>query len=197
MLNLRQRRAFTLVEVVVSVLLVAALAAVTIPTIRARMEDGYEDALAGEFSTLQSALIAYRQDVGKYPPTLDYLTALPATPKDFCGTNLSAQAIANWRGPYVSRIIPANFTSYGVNQNDAVVYRIGPLSGIIGDANSTFIYVEIDGAYDDAVANLDFRFDGTPPTSFPLGGTIGSFQYSASGSIYVMKLLSPKKAGTC
>jgi general secretion pathway protein G len=197
----RRRSAFTLVEVVVAVLLVGALAAVTIPTIRARMQEGYEDSIAGEFSTIQSALIAYRQDVGKYPPTLNYLTALPASPVDFCNVPLSATAQANWRGPYVTRVIPLGFLTYGVSQNDQVFYRLGPTTGVspvIGDANATFIYIQIDGGDFTTVANLDFRFDGTPPSSASLAGNnLGSFQYLPNGNIWTMKFYLPKRQGTC
>jgi general secretion pathway protein G len=197
----RPRRGFTLVEIIVSVLLIAALASVTIPTIRARMQDGYENAIAAEMSSLQSALIAYRQDVGKYPPLLNYLTALPASPVDFCNVSLSATAQSNWRGPYVTRNIPAGFSTYGITQNDQVAYRLGPTTGVspvIGDANAAYLYVQIDGGDFTTMGNLDFRFDGTPPSSASLAGNVlGTFQYAPNGNIWTMKLIIPKKSGTC
>ena len=87
---LTSRRGFTLAEVLVAFTLIAVLAAVVMPTIRGRLQDGYEDALVGELSSLASAINAYRQDVGHYPPQLDYLTLLPPSPDDFCGHDLSA-----------------------------------------------------------------------------------------------------------
>ena len=70
---LRPRRAFTLAEVLVSVAIVAILAAVLVPTMRGKMQDSYENAIISEFNNIESAVAAYRQDVGKYPADIDYL----------------------------------------------------------------------------------------------------------------------------
>src|SRR4029077_6340677 len=92
----RSKRGFTLAEVMVAIALIAILAAVMIPTIRGRMQDAYEDAIVEAFTNLTAAVQAYRQDVGKYPPALDYLSALRVSPVDRCGVTLSASAQANW-----------------------------------------------------------------------------------------------------
>ena len=86
----RMRRGFTLAEIMVAMALIAVLAAVLIPTVRGRLQDSYEDALVEEYANLASAIQAYRQDVGKYPPRLDYLSALPASPVDRCNVALSS-----------------------------------------------------------------------------------------------------------
>src|SRR3954462_1496130 len=105
MLTMKRRMGFTLAEVLVAVTIIAVLAAVLMPTVRGRLQEGYEDAIVSEFTNLSTAVNAYRQDVGHYPPELYYLTSVPTSPHDFCGRTLMPDDSAKWRGPYVSRII--------------------------------------------------------------------------------------------
>src|SRR3954470_16813671 len=98
----RMRAGLTLIEVVVSIMLVAVLTGITIPAVRGRMRDASSSAVVSEYTTLEAGLRAYRQDVGRMPPDLSYLYALPASPTDWCATprSLPATLQAKWHGPY-------------------------------------------------------------------------------------------------
>lgn len=185
MLKLHQR-GFTLAEVLVATALVAILAAVMVPTIRNRLQDGYEDAIVQEFNTMATAVTAYRQDVGKYPPRLDYLYALPASPVDKCGNALGTTAQNNWHGPYITRYFPV---SQG-NQGIVVVQKDTLLDTLVTTANPTGFAIRIVGPDAQTAKNLDLRFDGVT------GTTSGELQYTPATSITVNFIL-PSKSGAC
>jgi prepilin-type N-terminal cleavage/methylation domain-containing protein len=179
-----RRGGFTLAEVLVSFALIAVLAAVIVPTIRGRLQGGYEDALVQEIDNLSSAVIAYRQDVGHYPPNFDYLTALPATPKDKCGVTLSATAQANWRGPYITRaILP--FGVFLVAQKDSVVDTLYTATSPTG------LIIRIKGPDTLTAHNIDVVFDGVNNK-----GT-GSLQWTPGTNDVVMDYIIPTKSGAC
>lgn len=180
----RARRGFTLAEVVVAVGIVAVLAAVTVPTIRGRLQDSYENALISEFDNLSSAVVAYRQDVGKYPPTLDYLSQLPTTPTDRCSNNLTATQKANWRGPYVTRNIRAT-AYYVVAQKDSVQTTLVTNGSPIG------IYIELFGPDLQTAQNIDLKVDGV------INKTNGTVIWDANGGDYYIHYVIPTKSGAC
>jgi general secretion pathway protein G len=180
-LNRSRRSGFTLPEVLTSMALVAVLASVVVPTVRGRMEDGYEDAVIQEFQSLGSAITAYRQDVGHYPPSLDYLSALPASPLDFCGHALATTDIQKWNGPYTSRTITASYT---VGQRDAVLVALQrPVATAIG--------VQISGADTSTARSIDYKVDGIN------SATAGTLRYTSSNGSTVMTFVIPTRAGAC
>lgn len=193
MRKVRDRLGFTLAEVLVSVALIAVLASVTIPTIRGRLRDGYEDAIVQEFDDLASAITAYQQNVGKYPPTLDYLTALPTTPfspTDFCGNNLTARQISNWRGPYVARAI--SNVNYSIGQDATVEVALG--SGTVTSLNNgsqPSITIIVDGPDQTTANDIDIKIDGSADA---VNGTL-TWQASGSGTRIFYNI--PIRKGAC
>lgn len=177
----RRRSGFTLPEVLTSMALIAVLASIVVPTVRGRMEDGYQDAVIQEFQSLSSAITAYRQDVGHYPASLAYLSALPANPRDFCGHALAATDVAKWNGPYTSRTITAN---YVIGQRDNVLVALQrPVATAIG--------VQISGADTSTARSVDYKIDG-------IGGqAAGTLQYTTSNGSTVMTYAIPTRAGAC
>lgn len=115
-----QRRGVTLAEVLVGIAIIAVVGAAVVPTIRGRLTVGAGQALANELTSLSTGINNYKVNVGRYPKRLDYLTQLPTSPTDVCGASLSTFQINSWRGPYVTRVIPApgtfpNLQYYVVN----------------------------------------------------------------------------------
>lgn len=180
----RPRRGFTLAEVLVAFTLIAILAAVIVPTIQGRLQEGYEDAMIAELSNLASAVTAYRQDVGKYPPALDYLTALRASPVDRCGTALSPVAIASWRGPYVTRTI-LNSARYIFAQRDTINDALTSSASPIG------IIITVLGPDTLTAHNVDVRIDGTP------SATTGGLQWTPRATDAAIEYIIPAKPGAC
>ncbi|HEX4084991.1 MAG TPA: type II secretion system major pseudopilin GspG [Chthoniobacteraceae bacterium] len=95
-LTLRRRRtAFTLVEMLLVLFILATLAAIVIPKMTGRSQQAKVTAAASQISSISMALDAFEVDNGFYPKTgqLDELTSQPAN-------------APNWKGPYLSKGIP-------------------------------------------------------------------------------------------
>src|SRR5688572_341440 len=89
-------RAFTLIELLLVLVILAVLASVAIPIYAGQVEKARRDATIAEISHIKSALATFEVDNGRYPTTeegLDALVYMPAGLEHF------------WRGPYIEKII--------------------------------------------------------------------------------------------
>lgn len=185
----RARRGFTLAEVIVAFTLIAVLAAVIIPTVAGRLQDGYENSIVSEFENLSTAVMAYRQDVGKYPPKLSYLSALPSGAVDHCSVPLSATAIANWRGPYVSRFISPTIgagVAYTFANKDTVSDTLIKTSGPNG-----FI-IQMIGPDSRTAINVDEKIDGSNNNGAGVLQWVGTARTDV-----ILEFIVPSAAGAC
>ena len=89
----RSARAFTLVEMLLVLVILAVLAAIVIPKFAGRSQQAKETAAKTEISGFGIALDAYEVDTGSYPQGTAGLNALVQQPSN-------AQ---NWKGPYLSK----------------------------------------------------------------------------------------------
>ena len=70
----RSRRfGVTLLEVITSLVIVAAVSSVIIPTVFQRLRESRVDTIVAELKSLETAIMLFRQDVGRYPRRLEYL----------------------------------------------------------------------------------------------------------------------------
>jgi prepilin-type N-terminal cleavage/methylation domain-containing protein len=180
----KARPGFTLAEVLVAFTLIAILAAVIVPTVRGRLQSAYESSIIAEFDNLASAIAAYRQDVGKYPPSLDYLTALRAPLVDRCNVALSSDAQASYRGPYVTREI-LNSVGYLFAAKDTVN------DVITTNATPAGLGITIVGPDTLTAHNVDIQIDGFA------NRTLGAVQWTPTGSDVALTFIIPTKSGAC
>ncbi len=93
-----RRRAFTLIEVLVVIAVIAILATLVAPNVFQHVGTARATTARSQMEMLGTALDAYRLDTGRYPSSaqgLDALVTLPAT-----------DAPSTWRGPYLRRAVP-------------------------------------------------------------------------------------------
>lgn len=102
---IRGRRAFTLVELLIVLIIIAVLAAVVVPKFASSGLRSKESALKADLKLYRNAIELFRHDTGAYPAKLDDLaaTSAPATGLDSTGSS-KAIAAADWKGPYVNAI---------------------------------------------------------------------------------------------
>jgi general secretion pathway protein G len=93
----RKRLAFTLIEVLVVVVVIAILATLVAPNVFQHVGTARETTARSQIEMLGAALDAYRLHTGHYPTTQQGLDALWSKP---------AGAASTWRGPYLRKAVP-------------------------------------------------------------------------------------------
>lgn len=96
-----RRRAFTLIELIVVIAIIATLAAVVAPAIFQNVGDAKTSAAKSQVEMLGLALNAYRLDNDRFPTSEQGLEALRTTP-------VAGGVPRNWRGPYLTRVVPVD-----------------------------------------------------------------------------------------
>ena len=88
---------FTLIELMIVVIIIAALAAMIAPRLAGRSEQAKVAVAQADISSnIGTALKLYELDNGSYPPSGEGLNALRSRPA-------SGTAYMNWKGPYLER----------------------------------------------------------------------------------------------
>jgi prepilin-type N-terminal cleavage/methylation domain-containing protein len=112
------RKGFTLGEVLVSVAIVAVLAAVVIPAIGSQITKGDQGRVASDIQAVRGGVVQFVSDVRRYPKSLGQLVVVPLTtnsPMTPTTVTYTSQELARWRGPYLSKdSVAAGNTGYGL-----------------------------------------------------------------------------------
>ena len=93
------RAAFTLIEILVVLAIIATLAALVGPAVFRNVGDSRAQAARSQLELFALALEQYRLDNHVYPMTEQGLAALRTMPA-------SGEPPGNWRGPYLRRVVP-------------------------------------------------------------------------------------------
>ena len=158
------RQAFTMVEILVSLSILAILSAVIVPQMLGKMKDSRTAALSQTLLGLNQAIGEHKKATTKYPGQLTFLTTAPLeTSPETCGGAIGAASANLWRGPYVSRQILAS----GVGAGDAIIQ-----TGIrrVVSGTSTFLLIDATGVETSIADDLESQLDGG--TADATGGTI-------------------------
>ncbi len=92
---LKDRRGFTLVELLVVMVIIGLLAALVGPRLFPKLGKGKQAAAKAQIELLGQALDQFRLDTGRYPTTQEGLNALMINP-----------GIERWDGPYLKKSLP-------------------------------------------------------------------------------------------
>lgn len=105
MLTMKRKSAFTLVELLIVIIVIAILAAIAIPKFANSGTRSREAALKGNLKLLRNAIELFRNDTGAFPSALTDLavTTAPTTGKDSAGSNKTIVA-ADYKGPYLQSV---------------------------------------------------------------------------------------------
>lgn len=99
-----RRSGFTLPEVLVTVAIVAILAAAVVPAVTSQISKGEETTLVSAVSSVRTSLSAFVSDVRTFPSRVSQLTTVPAASTDSAldGSAYSAAQVGRWKGPYTT-----------------------------------------------------------------------------------------------
>ena len=115
MFKQRSRRSgFTLPEVLVTVAIVAVLAAMVVPAVTQQIGKGDDSNLTAGVQSVRTAVTSFVADTRKFPGNMEDLFVRPAdTDNDAFGSDYGAQAVSRWNGPYHVGTFSAGATELG------------------------------------------------------------------------------------
>ena len=152
-----RRAGFTLLEVVITLAIVAMLAAVLTPQVLSRMTSASSATLLSTLTGLQDAATAHRGDTGRYPQTLGQLTTEPTSGvRDSCGRLVPGSALDAWSGPYLDRNVATTGIEIGGSVIAATVRRVPATYSDVGT-----LYIDVTGVDKEVADEMERSMDGT------------------------------------
>jgi prepilin-type N-terminal cleavage/methylation domain-containing protein len=177
------RRALSLFEILVAVVILGLLTAALYPTMMPKLRAAQVTSIATQLDGLRVAIGSYRQDVRRYPRRLYQLThALAPGDLDACGSAVSGAARSRWDGPYIARSIEGNFPVGDATMRDTLGRSpsttgggpFGQLQLVVVDVDSltaNSIETQFDGVVDYAAGNVLWTAAGKRLTfQIPING---------------------------
>ncbi len=193
------QRGFTLVEVLVTTVVVAVLAAVVLPALAKQTSAADPARIASDLKNIKMGLEVFSNNLRPdFPGDLEDLVNAPADPNSTTPSStihdlaLDDAFYVNrelWNGPYVAQTLSlatsatGNTTwragSGGFFENEFKRCSIVDTGACTAESNSNspFVTVQLNALTLNEAANVDVLFDGSPGTS-----TTGTFRYAQSGS---------------
>lgn len=93
----RKEKGFTVVELLTVVAIIALLVGLLIPALTAVKMTAKETKQRGQFTTIDLALAAFKNDYGDYPPSNWWdPDSVPPDPRNYCGAQKLAEALVGW-----------------------------------------------------------------------------------------------------
>ncbi len=94
----KKERGFTLIELLVVMVIIALLASLVAPKLFSKLGASKQKAAKAQIQMIETALDAFRIDVGRYPTTAEGLKVLWSNPGNIKG----------WDGPYLPKPVKAD-----------------------------------------------------------------------------------------
>ncbi len=117
--NTPRRSGFTLAEVLVTLAIIAILAAVLLPALNSQISKGESGRVVSDLGAIQSAVNGFVADVRRYPRNPAQLTTKPLS-SDLDINDAAYNTLANkWKGPYLSKV--ASSTGMGGSISPAFI----------------------------------------------------------------------------
>jgi prepilin-type N-terminal cleavage/methylation domain-containing protein len=181
-----RRRGFTLPEVLVTITIVAVLAAVVVPAVLNQVNKGDTAGLAGDVDALRSAISNFTTDTRHYPKSIkDLVKAIDKDSVDLFGTAYGAAAAAAWKGPYfpTSQDVTTGTTSFPDYSTTAFGLKVENMFEQPSSTNGNFITLVFSNATiaPSALATIDRLFDGGDGTMPSSGATCANSATDGSG----------------
>ncbi|MBA3578890.1 MAG: prepilin-type N-terminal cleavage/methylation domain-containing protein [Gemmatimonadaceae bacterium] len=199
-LSRKRRFGFTLVEVLVTTVVIGVLAAVVLPALAKQTSAADPARIASDLNNIKLGVEVFSQNLRPdYPGDLEDLVNQPqfvsstpsSTTDDFALDGFQYANQSLWNGPYLAQALPAGATlsgsttlragAAGFYENDLKICDITS-STLCAEVAATggpgaFVTVQLNGLSVTEANGVDVMLDGSPANS-----TTGLFRYSVSGT---------------
>ena len=171
------RAGFTLVEVLVTLVLIALLIGVIVPSVINQLDRGDPTRVASDLEGVRSGVRLFRVDVKRYPYSIEQLTENPGTDGapwdtivDFNGATINTTLIGRWNGPYLEgSAVTDNVTTIAT----ALGGEIEPVFHARTLAGTTYLTVAVSGLTRGNIQSVSEIVDGdTLTTDDDAGGRL-------------------------
>lgn len=207
----RRRGGFTLIETIVTVGLIAVIAAFVIPTVVQKAGAGDPVKVQNDLNTVRTAIESFATDIKNgFPHQINSVTAKPTAGVNLFldSTAMNANQVAVWNGPYMGATVgtaandslATGFTAYIMNyldRYDAISNTpehdaTGAVNSGFHSTNTTFAAVQVHGLTPAQAKSLNTLFDGSADVNQGDGSnTTGRFRFGApSGGVVVAYYLA-------
>ncbi len=169
------KKGFTLAEVLVTIAIIAIMAAVLLPALNNQLSKGDTSRISSDLTNIQSGIQAFVSDLRRYPATTTQLiNALPtgASSTDISLVAFSASDSAAWKGPYMSRDVLSNTGGRAA---------IATSFGTVTQSSTKFLSVNISPVTQAQYENLEFALD--EGTTSSTSTTAGQIRYSSGSKV--------------
>jgi general secretion pathway protein G len=175
------RPGFTFVEIVVTLAIMAMLAAVIVPVVARRVREGQSTAVAQTLDAIADGIAQYRTDVRRYPTRLQHLTTKPALgARDPCGRTIPQAFLDEWKGPYLQTQVTAS----GIRISDATVQdTITSDPAVFTTTSVGYLLIDTQDVDEETAEKLDDSYDGADDLATgvirftDLGGDRGTLEF--------------------
>jgi len=183
------KKGFTLPEVLVTITLIAALAAVVVPAIASQLKKGDPARVGSDAAAIRGAVEQFLTDVRRFPGGMAQLTAPVTASMSPLTTTAQGQYgtadVSRWKGPYLSKdSIGAVSTGYGWTFKPGFeVDTLLPTGTVSTAAGQRYMTLKVAMPVNDSlsVITLDRQFDDGNLST-------GSIRYR-KGTVDTLKLL--------
>ena len=164
-----KKHGFSLAEILVSIAILAVIAAVVVPSIGSQLRSGDEGRIQQDLTNIRAGIEQYLADVRRYPVTVGQLVRQPTTgaaDTALVGGVHTTSQVNRWRGPYLTK---DSVTAVATGFDATITNRF------TREVNAGQNYLVISLANFDSVSarNIDLRIDDGVKTT-------GSIQWAAT-----------------
>jgi prepilin-type N-terminal cleavage/methylation domain-containing protein len=157
-----RRSGFTLPEVLVTVAIVAVLAAIVVPTVTSQIGKGDDTSIVTNVATLRTGITAFVSDVRKNPARIQHLLVQPtSTDSTIPAGTYGAAAAARWRAPYLAATLKTLGNTPQDSLNWGLAYAVDVLVDTAFTSATGYIGLQLGGVSNSAAAlHIDSLIDG-------------------------------------